>query len=765
MQATGRAGWQRFRHWFPIRSIPKVALLLMASAECSARLVVAQDAIPPANGSAKIPSLSTPTSVKSARGDSDTEGGLIQLDVSVTDRAGEPVAGLGVHDFTVLDQGEPAKIVSFRSFDGDSATSAPQTRVILVLDELNLAPGLVPEARQQIERFLLKNGGHLAQPTSVLTLTRDGLLWIEAAPSTDGNALAAILARNRKAGASDSYVEFPNGLRGSKIVPQPPDQFPAFRSSGLRALQVLGDLAASERQKAGRKIVIWIGPGAGIGSGAYFDRARNQAQLFSLVVWFSNLLREAHVALYSLSVGHIDTQQNTYDDYLKAPREETKAAFGDLARDVLAVQSGGGVPEPHNNVADEIGSCVKAASSFYRVSFDPSQAKDPDEYHELSVQLSRPGLTAKTTAGYYDEPFYSYQSDPATRRVTVLELEELLEKIHGKRDGEAARQLSQVRLTERLSSANLARLLGTLRGAKARSALQAVGDLSFFLEPPSSEIQPEGQPPAQEQQQIVALAREYLSNTIPNLPNFYARRTSARYLENSTYDDVNRTMNFRPLHLLDTSKDTVLYRRGEEVVGAQSEKRSAHTSETPDFTTYGTFGPALGLMSDLLGSLGEMQWSRWEERAGERRAVFRFRVPEARSRYRVEGCCLPEGDGTKGFGKQVAYSGEIAIDPKTGAVLRFEADAELENYLPFVRSDIVLLYGPVDIGGRTYICPLKSVSIWYARSVRILKEWNASFRAYGPYWTMMNDFEFDQFHIFRSSARILTGDQPLNDNK
>jgi hypothetical protein len=69
-------------------------------------------------------------------------------------------------------------------------------------------------------------------------------------------------------------------------------------------------------------------------------------------------------------------------------------------------------------------------------------------------------------------------------------------------------------------------------------------------------------------------------------------------------------------------------------------------------------------------------------------------------------------------------------------------------------------YGPVQIGGTTYYCPLRNVSMNRARSVRVLSLWDESFRSYGPYAAMLNDSAFDQYHMFRSESRILTGFTP-----
>src|SRR5262249_55628970 len=103
---------------------------------------------------------------------------------------------------------------------------------------------------------------------------------------------------------------------------------------------------------------------------------------------------------------------------------------------------------------------------------------------------------------------------------------------------------------------------------------------------------------------------------------------------------------------------------------------------------------------------------------------------------------------------------EIAIDPASGAILRLALQSDLQSTTPSTRSDVLIEYGPVHIGGTTYICPLRSVSIMRARSVRVITEWDEALRLYGPYATMLNDVSFDRYHIFRSNSRVLNGSDP-----
>ena len=92
------------------------------------------------------------------------------------------------------------------------------------------------------------------------------------------------------------------------------------------------------------------------------------------------------------------------------------------------------------------------------------------------------------------------------------------------------------------------------------------------------------------------------------------------------------------------------------------------------------------------------------------------------SLYPIRGCCLPGGDGTNGFEVLSGYHGEIAIDPSSGAILRLEVEADVGAFAPVARSGIMVAYVPVEIGGKTFICPVRSVSIMRMRSVTTLTE-------------------------------------------
>ena len=700
----------------------------------------------PAQSAAPATQMSTAPNQSSEHTSAAAEG-LIKLDVVVTDRSRKPVPSLGPTDLTLLDNGQPGKILSFQAFDGASATSDLPVEVILVVDTLRMPGMLASHEREEVEKFLGRNGGHLSRPVSIFKLLDSGL-WLVADPSRDGKALAEQIAHDgqlrsiRKAAGPATHFS-------SSPQPDPP---------GLLALKALGDIATSERQKPGRKLLVWIGPRREE-NGTPFEQQR----VFNMIVWFSTLLREARITLYSFSEGENDHDPRAlrYKDFLHGVKSVREAEFNVLDRKVLAVQSGGSVLEATNDLASEIARLVDEDSTFYTLSFNPSPADHPNDYHDLNLRVGTSGLTARTVTGYYDQPYYRDQPNVVAKHLTVEQLEEVLNAARGKSDREVAQRLSNLELTEQLSKTKLSSWSGDLRGPKAREALVALADASVFLAPPSAEIPGDAAPDASSQRSMISLADEYLNETIPKLPNFFATRTTVRYEETPAADDEGPRIAYQPLHMVESSKATVLYRRGREEVNSVAAERSKAKTVEPYLTAYGTFGPILGAANDAIAS-SNLSWKRWERDADRLRAVFSYVIPQEKSHFRVGYCCLPEGDGTTRLQIEQGYHGEIMIDPATGAVLRLTIQADLNQGLPLVRSDILVDYGPVELGGKTYICPVRSLAVWRSRTVSIfaLTGWDEWFRIYGPFSTMLNDMAFDNYHLFRAETRVLTDVPP-----
>jgi VWFA-related protein len=314
--------------------------------------------------------------------------GRIHLDVVVTDRPGKPISGLEPGAFTLKDNGLPAKILSFQAIDPASQPATHPAEVILLIDAVNEGFQTAARSRQEIARFLRENGGHLAQPVSVLVLNSDGVKVL-VQPAMDGNTLAAQLDQSE---SKLRVIGRSGGING------------AFERYDL-SIRVMSLIAKSEVKRPGRKLLIWAGSGWPLleGPGIEFS-SQAQQQMFHEIVDLSTTLREARMTVYSVSQGDPNLGTYLYEGYLKGVKTPERVNPANLSLKVLAIQSGGRVVPPNNDLTGQIAMCVQDAGAFYTISFDPPRADKANEYHDLKVEIDKPGLTARTDTGYYNQP-------------------------------------------------------------------------------------------------------------------------------------------------------------------------------------------------------------------------------------------------------------------------------------------------------------------------------------------------------------------------
>ncbi len=354
----------------------------------------------------------------------------------------------------------------------------------------------------------------------------------------------------------------------------------------------------------------------------------------------------------------------------------------------------------------------------------------------------------------------------AAKRVTVEQLAQVLSATHAKPDAEIALQLSDLQLTERLSTAELLQLEGNLSGPQARQALTALADLSAFLSLPPAEIPATPAPGFAEQRRIMALTVTYVSQTLHQLPNFSATRITTRFQDQPQgyAKGGSSFVGAQPLALAGTASATVFYRDGGEVVNAAAEK-GKKGEPALGLSTSGEFGPILA--TTLLDAAhSKLAWGHWEQGEAGPVAVFDYAVPSEKSHYEVSYCCFVGGVGAnvsdfRPFHQIAGYHGEIAVDPANGTVLRVTAQADLKPTDPLVMADIMVEYGPVELGGRSYICPLKSVSISQAQAADANMAAAKVQFSPGHLQTLLNDVAFVQYHLFHADAHILNAAEGL----
>lgn len=717
--------------------------------------------------------------------------GLIRLDVVVTDSAGKAVQGLKRTDFKVLENGVRRPVVAFRAPNQVPVESEDGLRVILLIDTIDLGPALQGQERRQTAEFLRRNSGKLTQPVTIYSLEKSGL-FLTAGPSTDGELLAKDVAADTK--TETFFVPPKRGKTApalyisQSITEGHPDKFPAM--TGLRAL---GTIATREVSVPGRKLLLWIGPGLGycgtggiamhdvyhagqiqllgklygqalvrrygcgklsvgqsiisvsaghVLSGKNKEAKANRLDVYNKVKWFSALLRQARLTVDCLAADGKEESPRIWERFVNGNVSPQSISWMNLYKKVLAVQSGGRALPFAKNRARQIEDAIQREKLYYALTFDPFPVRE-EEYHSIKVEVDRPNLTARTSTGFFDEPYYDEPPDPTIRHVTIAQLEQLILFARA-----ANARLPRVALTERLSATKIQQITsGGPRRAPSKykrreRRIEEIAYESAFLDPPSLEILADPPPDKAERARMLAAAAKYMDTVIKRLPDFYATRHAIDYFGTDPIQEVRST-------------NTVLYRHGDEMVVDNKDQRVAAGGH--QIYVHGTFGPILRLLQGFLTTRTGISWKYWEKSANGRRAVFgyEFRGSPVVS---LVGCCFPNGVGGQQIGISSGSHGEIVIDPSSGAVLRIQLQNDLAGFVPTKRSDVMVRYGPVHIGGKTYIVPVHSVTIRRARTVKQLTQWGTlTFATWGPYKTTMEVINFDHYHYYSGTVRILPG--------
>jgi len=354
--------------------------------------------------------------------------------------------------------------------------------------------------------------------------------------------------------------------------------------------------------------------------------------------------------------------------------------------------------------------------------------------------------------------------EATAEKVTVAQLEQVLTAANGKPDAEVAQRLAVFELTERLNALTLAKLRDELPGEKTRQALMILADESAFLVQSAADLPPKPAPDATAQRQMMAMVVNYVTKTVHQLPNFSATRDTAQFEDRPQ----SAWESYLPTHFVSESGVPVFYRDGQEMVDTSAEKRQKRTPEVQGLASWGEFGPILSTVL-LDAAQSTLAWSHWERGADGLEAVFSYKVPAKKSHYRVQFCCVTDDDtivapGTQPMNSHVfhelaAYRGEISVDPATGAIHRLTVEAELAPGEPLTKASIMVEYGAVEIGDKSFICPLRSVALAQRHVVQeTLGARPAAAFDRSPLKTLLNDVAFGHYHRLGSEMRILTAD-------
>jgi VWFA-related protein len=376
---------------------------------------------------------------------------LVQLNVIVNDKHGNPITGLSEKDFTILDNGKPQEIrvLSAETNRPEGPSRAPlppntfinrpeeQTHIpasvtVILLDALNTEAANQTIARNQVIRMLRE-----IQPQEYIALYWLGnRLRILHDFTTDATSLQQTLAAYQ----SNSSHELDNSALADPSLGNPNASTPAGQATERQAFRLAFDQrvanqSARERVRAtvaalmaiadhlqtrkGRKNLVWVSSSFPISLGYdKFDLSwmNDTGEDFSYDVRrAARALADADIAVYPVDArgllgSTITANEDDLEEHIGDPSDRdvhmpTRGApeTFDTMR-VLAERTGGKAFYGTNDISGAIRRAMNDSRATYTLGYYPAAVKWDGSFHELKVKVAAPGAEVRGRSGYFAFP-------------------------------------------------------------------------------------------------------------------------------------------------------------------------------------------------------------------------------------------------------------------------------------------------------------------------------------------------------------------------
>jgi len=334
---------------------------------------------------------------------------LVTLDVVVTDKQGKPVRNLSKDDFVVLEDGVRQNVASFEPPDrhgtppvGETSEATASTAgkntsqpaaltssalTVLVVDELDTQVVDQAFARDEVRKYLQKRGPHLLEPTALMALEEKRLELLHDY-SSDANVLIDALHRHRP--------ELPFRLMTGEGIVGASERLAS-------ALEALREIAAANSHFAGRKNVIWIGPGF---PSLDYLRAQptDKARLLGYVEETSELMWQGRLSIYTLDPRGLQVVEQNFGEGVGSFFAPPSTTTTDLVFEQVAPQTGGRIFRNLNDLDAQIAQSVEDGDSYYAMSYYPTNHVWNGKFRNIRVVTTNSELKARTRNGYYSVP-------------------------------------------------------------------------------------------------------------------------------------------------------------------------------------------------------------------------------------------------------------------------------------------------------------------------------------------------------------------------
>lgn len=362
---------------------------------------------------------------------------LVQINVVVQNKKGEPVEGLEKEDFTILDQGIEQKVATFSANSGASRQAAsipklppnvftnrgegaevnPGSVTVILFDALNTAIQDQFFARQQVLKFLrqLHPQDHVAiyvLTTKIVVLnefTQDASSLLHAIEQFSGHSSAP--QDSAKTPETEAMRYQLRDLPG-----EPEGKFSDFVNIN-RAETTASAIEAIANHVAripGRKSLIWVSGSfpmtIGFGGETLSEPRREQRSFREDLEHVARVLNQANMTIYPVDArglmtsSHYGAGNTSSFDPSSPPRhlESDQNNFDTMI--VLADRTGGRASYTTNDIEGAVQRAIADGQFTYTLGFYPTHGKWDGKFHELKVHVNEKGLTLRYRKGYFAAP-------------------------------------------------------------------------------------------------------------------------------------------------------------------------------------------------------------------------------------------------------------------------------------------------------------------------------------------------------------------------
>jgi VWFA-related protein len=384
-----------------------------------------------------------------------TEISLVSVPAFVVDKDGHAMRGLAPEDFELVEDGKPARVVSFQYIDTTEAEEQEAVRLppaarrhfLLLFDMSFTEPGglhrarlaagdllrrrLAPTDLAAVATFDVNRGirlvANFTEDRPLLLHAVDTLGVSDLARINDPLSLAAdIVSPDIQANAAGRFGETSGAvtdqvsaaiLRMMRAADQD-----MYRRQVMMLVGSLDELAKGLRGVEGRKQVLYFS--AGFNSEALVGFSAADARSANLAIAEGRMQDVDHASRYGdatlRGVLNAMTKQLSNADCvvhsidvtgLGSDRGLTRSGVqDDLARDIsgreslnyLANETGGRFFKDANDLGVALAEILDMTSRYYILGYQPQTGRGPGTFHKLKVKVRRKGARVSHRAGYFE---------------------------------------------------------------------------------------------------------------------------------------------------------------------------------------------------------------------------------------------------------------------------------------------------------------------------------------------------------------------------